>query len=216
MSKVPVSDFVDYVMTSVPGCPRELVLREIIESIIEFCEYSTIWRVEMYALSVIEGLNTYEIDLPTDTRLAKLISIRANGKPVVAKTSEWMDDNVPNWRTRQGDTFNYYAMIDHETIILDRVPKYTQIFALRGTLALKPHRAVTEVPTVLYEDWLRQISAGAKSKLLAIPKKGWTDLNQAGICLGDFERGKAKGRREAEKGNSTADLRVSRRRITSK
>jgi hypothetical protein len=51
------------------------------------------------------------------------------------------------------------------------------------TLSMKPSDGETEVADKFFNDWREAILALAKSKLQTIPKRDWTDYEQAGINM---------------------------------
>ncbi|MBL4866406.1 MAG: hypothetical protein JKY67_08525 [Pseudomonadales bacterium] len=215
MSTVSLNDSLEYVMADVPGCPRNLVLREIREAAIELCEFSYIWRVEMISLGILAGISAYEIEKPAGSNLVKVLGVRVEDRNITPKTQDWLDRvDARGWRDLTG-TAQYYMMDESDVILLNRKPKDSVTSALKASLCLKPARSATTIPEFLFEDWITVIANGAKSKLMTIQNKTWSNPELGIAMISLFKAGKVRARIEAKKGDSTADLRVNRRRIVS-
>ena len=216
MSTVPLDDCLEYVMPEVPGCPRTLVKREVREAAISLCQSSGIWREEMIKLGILEGIAIYEVDIPRDSKLVQVLSVRISDRNVIAKTSDWLDKHdSTDWRDLEGAA-RYYMMSTPVEMLLNRKPKESVEAALTATLSLKPSRSADTIPEFLYEDWINVIASGAKSKLMMIPNKTWSAPDHSAAESYEFKKGKGRAKTEANKGHSVVDLRVSRRRITSR
>ena len=203
-------------MPDVPGCPRDLVIREIREAAIELCEFSCIWRVEMITLGILAGIPVYDVEAPRNSKIVKVMSVRIDGRNITPKTVDWLDQmDSATWRETTG-TAKYYVMDTPETILLNRKPKDSISGGLNATLCLKPSRSADTIPEYLFEDWINIIAMGAKEKLMLVANKAWSNPTLA-IELGRrFSAGKSRAKIEAIKGHSTVGLKVKPRRIVSR
>ncbi len=212
MKTTELDSITPYVMPEVRGCLESLVEREIAESAIRFCAQTGIWRFNLDPCSILENISNYDIDLPRDTKIVGIKSLTIDSKPILPSTNEILDTQAIGWRTRTGAASHYVLEIPN-TLILDRIPIKTMRGAMLGTVTLKPDRANPKVPLFVLDDWINEIASGAKSKLMLMPSKKWSNPDLA-IHYGKlFDVAVSEAVASGNKGHSNINLSVTKRQI---
>jgi hypothetical protein len=173
MANITIDNFYQYVAPYVTGAPKQIVLNEIMSSIIDFCEETDILEVELDPIAVSAGETEFDLAIPVGTRVTRVKSLRVEG-------------NV----ARFGD--GSYVLVDgsfikfHDPLPMD--------LAITPTVAIKPTRASLECDGVLLEDWLEAIVAGALLKLKSMVGREWEDMTSAKLNEGLLRRMIVKAR----------------------
>jgi len=173
---IPYSDWLNDVHPDVPGCPRVVAIDAIRQTVIRFCQESMLWRYNMEPLITQIGVREYELDYPLETRVVSVRAMSWNGKKLDEKSADALDAEDPTWRTRKGQP-NAYVFDDPNTIRLSHEPQSE--YELAATLILKPTQASQTCGDILFEEYRKEIAAGAISMLMLMPKKPWTDYELA-------------------------------------
>jgi len=123
----------------------------------------------------------YAITLPTGTAIAKGLFAWLNDAPIDPISQDDLDNEFNNtsfgwvgvnWRTDVNLPTRWY-MPDDGTVGL--LMPSNAAGNLRILAALKPTRASTSFPTLLYERYIETIAHGAKARIMLIPKKPYSD-----------------------------------------
>lgn len=222
MTDLDLDPFLDHILPDVPDCPEPLAQQKLIDAAIDFCTRSRIWRDKSDPISFIAGQATYDLEPPDNTLVVDILSADLLQNAVIAipgwndipqpsqlqpKTPKQLDSIVPDWRNTQG-VVGFFTQEDPRTFTLAYIPSQSTANALQITWALKPTRATTTLPDLLFEDWLEPLCAGAKARIMMIPGKRFTDPAFAQINAAIFEAGWKAAQRKAAKGNTLADMKV--------
>jgi len=181
------------VQADVAGAPRAMMLDAIRQAAIEFCERTRAWRYELASFNTAlddddARVAQYTLTVPTGSRVLSIRSLSYAGLPLTEKSMDWLDENEPGWRTKEGTPRNY-VLRDNGIILLDRLPP--EGVAITGTVALKPLQDGTEIGDNVYQDYREAIAAGAIYRLRMMPGKDWYEPNLAALKLPAFEAGVA-------------------------
>lgn len=169
----------DQVLVDIPGVLQALALDAIRNAAIEFCEKSLAWTHEHDPVSIAALVNVYDYSKPANAMVVRPLQAWVNERePILFKTPAELSDLLGDWRAAKGAP-QFITQVRPTQFYL--VPKPTVSIANGLTLrvALKPSRASTGLETFLFEDYLDAITAGAKARLFAMPKKPWTDAGAA-------------------------------------
>ncbi len=66
---------------------------------------------------------------------------------------------------------------DRQTVFVYPMPVVALSDGVKCQVYLAPNQDAFEVIEILYDEWAEAIGFGAAAKLLAIPKKSWTDYD---------------------------------------
>lgn len=173
---IPYSDWLNDVQPDVPGCPRVVILDAVRQTAIRFCQDTMLWRYNMEPLITQVGVREYELDYPLETRVVSVRAMIWKGKKLDEKSADVLDSEDPAWRTRKGQP-DGYVFDDPNTILLSHEPQTEH--ELSATLVLKPSQTSQVCGDILFEEYRKEIAAGAISMLMLMPKKPWTDYELA-------------------------------------
>jgi hypothetical protein len=176
-------------------------------AVIEFCRESWVWKFLPDPQSVVAGEAFYDLEPDTGTDVAAVIGAAYNGVPLINKTLDWLDGELPNWRTTSA-TPKYFTQVDTEQIVLAALPDANITNGLTMTLALQPAQATTSFPGWIWSQHVEEITAGAVARLMLMPGKPWTDLATGADRRRVFDNAIANARASAVRALSRADIRV--------
>src|SRR5471032_2035127 len=90
MSTTKFEDLYDEVMPEIPGAPLPLALNAIRNSVIAFCNGSTVWRTWLDPIDVVANVNTYDVIVDSGTDLVQLQSLKFDGRKLTARDEDWL------------------------------------------------------------------------------------------------------------------------------
>jgi hypothetical protein len=194
------------------GAPETQVVNAIRNAAIEFCEKSWVYIYDLEPFPIAANVQDYEIaasDLPATTVIAQILYGYYNGIPVPPVTRDMVMSEFPRWRTQTGQAPTHFLANDAAaSVSLIPIPNGNYNGGTSGTVlpngmtftvALKPTRASTGVPSWIYERYLEDIAKGALFRLYAMPKKFWTNANLAAVNKTLFNDAISKARNDAAK-----------------
>jgi len=172
--------FIDNVMPQVKGCPQALIKVELLRAAIQFCKDSWIWQQDEEK-EVLEDGDTITITLETGSEIA--------GMQILLDGVEFIE----------------YTRADNVVTLDDAVTSDT---TFNVTSMLRPTRAATSLPDLLYNEWFEAIESKAKAELMLMPGKPWSDSQLAGINQKKYLHELGEAKIKARKVNDQTDLRV--------
>ena len=175
--------FTNHIMPQVPGCPKSVIKAEVLRAGIEFCTNSFIWQIDEEH-EVLDGASTITL------------SVTSGASVTACQLS--IDKQA----------FNEYTRSD-ETVTLDDAR--TSDVTFQTTAFLKPTRAATDLPDILYNDWSEAIESKAKAELMLMPGRKWTNPQIAMINQGKYRHGLGEAKIKARKTNNQSQLMVRQR-----
>ena len=194
MANTEYSALLPEVLTELAADPSNPVaINAIKRAVIDFCAGSWIWKYLADPISVQVGNAVYDLEAPDGADITTVNAVSFAGVPLVPKTTDWLDENLPDWRTDR-KTPKYFTQVDTEQIILAPVPDYNVANGLVMTLVLQPSQAATGFPSWIYNQFIYSICYGAVSKLMLLNNKPWTDLVTGADKRKDFQEEIANAR----------------------
>ena len=186
MANTDYTAFLPEVMPELAADPSQPVaLNAIKRAVIDFCAGSWIWKYLADPISVQAGNAVYDLEPPTGTDITTVMNVTCNGTPLANRTTDWLDEEMPDWRTKRA-TPRYFTQVDTETIILAPVPDYNVAQGLVMTLVLQPSQSATSFPKWIFNQYIYAICYGAVGKLMLMNQKPWTDLKTGDDKRKDF------------------------------
>jgi hypothetical protein len=165
------SDFYDFIVPELPGCPFGVIDNALRTAAILFCEMSLAWRAPLADVVVVAGTNTYAYAPPTGTVVHAITYAAFNALEIEAHTGEAdIHNRIYDWRNATGTPA--YVLGGLTSLIL--VPNPDADGTLSLIVALKPSTDSTGIDDTLFNEWREGIVAGALSRLMASPKKPYT------------------------------------------
>lgn len=202
------SELIDDVLPSLAADPSYPVVENAIKrACIEFCAGSWLWKHLPDAIDVTAGESTYDIELLPATDITTVIAAELNNVTLEPKTIEWLNKEIPGWRTTL-KTPKYFTQVDTEQVILAAVPDASITAGLTLTIALQPSQNSTGLPKWIFNQYLYALADGAIARLMLMPAKPWTDLINGQDRRSRFEAAIANARSNAVSALSRAAMRT--------
>lgn len=177
-----VSDIVPFVAAEVPGCPEVLIKQSIVQTAIEFCTETMAWQEIQDPITIIDNVNEYDIDVPAGARIVTVKDIWASNRKLRPVTMEQLFERIPNWQDARGSEPTYYnASADWKTIRIYPIPTESRGAKLTMRAAYAPILTATTLPDEIVTKHLDGLTGGAKSRLMLMPGRSWTNAQMAGV-----------------------------------
>lgn len=174
---VPVSAFFSRLQPQVIGCPEPLAQQALVDSAIEFCEFTQCLVVDLDPINARAGVGGYELDMPSQSRLAQVLRVWFEGRELGA---------VPYTSVHEVEPLTgvpvYHFCRDADEVLqlnLYPVPDKDAAKAIRVRVATKPARNATSVHASLLEQWADPIVNGAMRRLHEMPGQTFTNEPRA-------------------------------------
>jgi hypothetical protein len=177
---VPLTDFLPEVMQYVPDVPEFVALNSLRNAAIEFCEKTRVIQVDIDPITLQDNKASYIIQTPPDMKFVDLVEAYIGDRLIIPKSSEELARiyRATDWRSLKGSTAYITRVVYPEIQLVPYLETVTdEILRIRASLA--PTRDATEVPESLYQEFVEQISYGARGRLYGTPKQSYTDKTMA-------------------------------------
>lgn len=211
MSTIKYSDLLDEVLPFLAADPSDPVTEAAIRrSVIEFFSRSWLWKYLPDPVDLVAGEPVYDLEPPQGGSVVAVMNVIVNGQPIDNKTIEWLDRNVPLWRTERRAS-SYFTQVQSDQVILAPVPDTNVTGGITMTLAIAPSATSKSFPAWVVNNvnYLETIVDGALYRLMLMPNKPWTDLKNGADRRLQFNTGVASASELAATALSRAPTRVS-------
>lgn len=194
-----ISEFSKRVQADVIGCPRAVVDTVVVDTIIRFCEDTYIIE-KAFEHDVVAADITAADNDSVNVNIATYVT---NIRPLVV--TEFKIDGA-TWETSEIQLLNdlddiseisvegtkFFCYPDRTHIKFYDIEAVDQRFYIKQAFA--PVTSITTIDDFIYDRWHEAIEAGAKGKLMAMPKKDWTDPVMASYNLSLYTDGVARAK----------------------
>lgn len=189
------SAFFPLVMTSVPGISPDFASIHIRQAAADFFERSKSYIVELTPQTTTAGVSDYTYQLPENTDMVKVLEAWINGQEAGTELQ---------YRNREARTGIYgLSPLRYRAY---PTPSGTGTIAI--TAAVKPGALSTGIPDEYFSQHYEAISWGAIARLLAVPKKPWTDIATASVYANQFTNASAETQSKTLKSYGRARMRT--------
>ena len=190
MADKDITSFRDYTVPELPGCPLSIVDQAIMETLREFFHRTQYWQEDLTAIDVVAAQTEYELDpSSSNSEIDAVVTVEQDGSELEAGVDYKLDDTK-------------------KLLVLNNEPDAASTGGLEVKVALKPRLTATRIPERMFNDWVYQIAAGVKGKLMALPKMKWTDQQMAVFYFDKFESGVAEACWESLRGRTNKTITV--------
>ena len=121
----------------------------------------------------------------------------SGGQPVLPTTIAWLDENTSDWRNQEALDANWYVLEDNNILRFVYTPSTTIANKYYARVAVKPTLSATAVDDRVLNKYDETLVDGALGRLLAMPRKPWTDYQLAEYHFVQFESEKSSARSKA-------------------
>ncbi|MDX9787929.1 MAG: hypothetical protein RBT11_14180 [Desulfobacterales bacterium] len=160
------SEMVDYVQPGI-SAPAFVVEAKIQDAVIQFCEETGLWVVDLPAIDTVIDEGTYDIS-STDGIINSVLSVKDENEYELA----------------------FIVAEDFSSITLNSIP--SSVFEITPKVVLIPEIDGGEFPDFIYLRHREAIIAGARYKLFEMPNRSWSNDNEAAKALIKFRNGIAR------------------------
>ena len=211
----------DDVLPELPGIEVTLALHHIKRACQDFCSRSAFSRVTLPAINVTTSLATYSLAHPdpTNFEITKILVVEYEGRRMTPKTIEWMNDTPNDWNRNTGDATLYswrtqtgnprfYIQQAIASLTLVAVPNHDTLSGLLVTISDQPSYTGVGINDDTWSAFAEDIGAGAKSRLMKMPNKPWSNAQAGHDYWVQFENAIGAAATMASKGYGRATLRT--------
>lgn len=210
MHQVNWEDRIDRIRAELIGCPRQLIVDELIRVTRDFCQHTRALQLEVNNESIVANVSDYDIEIPeTGVQPIAIEYLEVSGVQSFFKDVDWIQRFLGDgWRTRSGDDFRYFTQIQPRQITFPCVPTESKVGALSYRVSVKPELTSTGMDETFMDEWQEALDAGTKAHLMYQDGKPWYRPKRADGLFSVYrhERGLARIRVQRSYGN--ADQRV--------
>jgi hypothetical protein len=208
MSTVSFEAFLPEVVQFVPDVPELVATNAIKHACIEFCERTRYWQEDIDPEIVAAGVASYQVDVPTGTKLVDVVEAWYNDVLLIPKSTEEITRiyRFTDWRTVQADPTYITRMIPTELVLVPMPVKSGGALKIRAALA--PTRASSTIDSSVYEEFLEYIAYGARARLYNSPKQPYFDKPSAMEFEKKFRASISEVRARVNKGLSRSAVQV--------
>ena len=161
------------------SAPELLIEHQIQRTIIDFCERSQIWQEDVGPLQVIAGIDTYEISASRTERVVQVKDVYAENDSGDLVEFEY-GAGLCSWSWYHDGPYN-----------ISVAPlEYLEGRQLIIVAALTPqlYSGQFKFSRIVTDEYFDAIAAGAKSRILAVPGKEWTNPQMAAANKAMYEQ----------------------------
>ncbi len=199
MAITPYTTMVNEVQLEVLKAPFPLITRALRNAAIEFYTRSESMVYNHDKLTLIEGVNAYDLDPEDETRVGKILTARYKGAKLKPTSRELLNQMGNTWDTAMGSPALFFSERPNE-VIFAPVPSTTEALAVAVTVSLIPTRDSTGVEERYFEEHYSAINHGALMNLFMMGHQEWRDPGRAqaeGFAFGEAIRmAKAKAQQD--------------------
>jgi hypothetical protein len=204
MTYTDYSNFYEYVLPEVHGCPKGVAKNAIRDAAIEFCDKTQIWTAPSTTTDIKDGYSRYAFDTRTDGAIVTTVAYAAvSNNPIELIDAQSLSQLASDWRNLESSSPTKCFMDTNETIRLVGTPTKDIDDGLYVEVALKPSRTSTECPSFLLENWAEEIAHGALARLKAMVGRVWADGNLVAYHRSEFRAGVSRAKTAAQKSRLT-------------
>ena len=189
------ADLLPYLLAEVPAAPDVTAKMALVQAAIEFCRETQAWDELQDPITVIDGINTYDLDAPADATVVSIKEVWAADRQLVPVTLAKLVEVMPNWQTAEGsDPVYYNAAVDWATIRIFPSPVNANSQKLTLRVVYQPKLTATALPDFLANNYLDTLLSGAKARLMLMPQKAWSSPELGAYHKGLFDQGIVQAR----------------------
>lgn len=198
------SDFASFVRPETQGAPDFLIERAIRDSAIEFCRRTGVYIPEPENVTIIIGINEYDVTLPSGTELNYITDVFANQTKLSPVSYNELLERLGD-ETEKG-TPKYYSQRDNKAFFVAPIPSAADTF--RVLYSLKPTSTSKSIPDSVGKEHQEAITQGALYRLQMMPNQPFSNPGSAGANKQLFEREVGRTVRQVKYGFSGGSLKV--------
>lgn len=186
-----VSDMLTGVLAEAPECPDAEASRLVIEAAIELCEKSNAWNeVQESPILLVDTVHTYDVDVPDGAKLVAVMGVTLPARALTMANMARLSRELPSWPTSTSPEPLYFNSASAAgTFRVYPTPLNAGGLPMTIRASYAPLRSATEMDDDFASLYLDLITHGALSRLMAQPRKPWSNPQLAAFHGQKFEAG---------------------------
>jgi len=210
-----LSELLPDVHIEAPNCHVGLIRKQLQATVRHFCKETYYWQHDLPAITLLPfngqapGTYLYELDIPEGSEILGVKELLYEQRPMAMKSTQWLDEEFPNWREQTGDP-RYYLMLSDRRVRFVPASDEVQPIAVTGTVILQPSRKAEDFGDDLLQ-YDQGLVHGALFRLLAMANKPWSDPQRAQVCQIEYVEAISQAKHEAMRDWSTGAETMARR-----
>lgn len=193
------SNFLKDVLVHVTGCPEPVAEFALLRAAQNFFEATHLWTEWLPDLTTDGQCTVFGLALESKSELVRLERAVLDGRPIDVRTEEMLP---ADWRQNPQCLRTGVHTPDRKTIVL--LPVATPDLALSVQASMKPANSATGIEQNLFDQYVREIAAGAIADLKGHAEKSYSDPNGAILWQGRFNSYKFAADFQRFRGHSSA------------
>lgn len=163
-----------------PGCPLEVINRELGAVAEDFFSRTQLWRENITTQNTVIDQALYDI---TDCAVIESVLWAKVDNINITHTDERLVN--PEDLARTGQPTDFW-IVQETQIRLFPIPD--TVLPLTVRVVLKPSRTARGIPKFVYQRWVDAFVSGAIYRIARTPNKEWTNTEQAAMHKGLYEQ----------------------------
>lgn len=183
------NDFFDYVLPELPGCPQDVAALAIRNTTIDFFGSTGVYVVSHEAIDVVAGVGTYRFAPPAGWDVAQVKNAWHKGQKIHPSGSDDLEKLHGEWTKVTGNPKRFMHE-DQSSVRVVPLPVEGVVGGLTMRVALRPTRSSAGFSTDwVFDTYVETIAAGAKSALMIMPAKPWSNPQLAAFYAAKYKQG---------------------------
>jgi hypothetical protein len=183
------------IMIWAEGAPQPLVKQMLSDCATQFCNETDIVQVQLDPIDLIEGQRGYELELPRNMQLARVLKVVYGESPYVPI----------------GQPPAFFETEPPATLIVYPVPTETKEGWAHVRISTAPVRGASQLDDLLVNKYVEAIVGGTVMRLCSMQGQQFTNAPNASMGAGWYSAGVNRAKYELRKMHTAQDQRVAPR-----
>ena len=186
MAPQALTTWINKIAPDVRGCPNPVIKDEVLWTARDFCKETQLLIEELTAIDVVEDQAEYTL-APTGGEIVAIDHVEFDEVRILPVTIEYMDKTFSQWRTTTTTTPMHFLSDYYNKIRLVFIPEDDLTAGLVVWVSIKPLKTATTLDAFLYDNHFETLADGARARIMAMPKRPWTDAAQSSLYQAKYE-----------------------------
>lgn len=206
-----LSSFLRFVLPSAPTALELAVERYLVDSAIELCRDTGIWRATLALADVTANNPVVTLTAPADSQITKITDLYFDGQHIEPIPPDSLPKQGDHWFDKTSSLPRGYFSTLSGVVTLVPAPEEDRTDVVRASVELAPSRDAATLPDFLLERFPEVVAMGALKRLAMEPGQAYSDPRKAELYEAMFKTNLRDIRREAQKGQTRSRFRVKAR-----
>lgn len=207
------SDFYPYVLSECDRVMLDVADLYIRQSAIEFCEETAVYVSDHDPITLIKGINEYDLEAPeSETDIVLVKKAWVGDAAIDYVTQDTLNQRSVYWPGETAPRPTAFTQQTQTSLIVFPKPTESLANGLKLKVVLRPSLTATGIADWVGIKYVQEISAGAKAMLMDMVNKPWTSHEGAAKYRAQFEAAKTRATIEGSRSFTRAGQQVQLKR----